>query len=90
LPEPPDELDDTARTAFIDEQIAPLHQMVRNGWIEVHHVTATDSTDYTVIPLQGLHEALADPAIRYQGDEWGIGLTCILTHAGVAVSRRPR
>ncbi|MEY9847936.1 hypothetical protein [Streptacidiphilus sp. MAP5-3] len=83
-------LDEAARLAFVDEQVAPLLPLVRNGWIEVRHVAATDSADYTVIPLEQLRTALADPAIRYEGDDWGIGVTCGLTFAGVAVSRRPR
>lgn len=86
---PPD-LDHAARLAFVDEEMAPLLPMVRNGWIEVHHVAAAGSHEYTVLPLERLREALTDPAIRYEGDEWGVGVTCCLTYAGVAISRRPR
>ncbi|SEM31405.1 hypothetical protein [Streptacidiphilus jiangxiensis] len=89
-PDPPQDLDAAARLAFVDDQLAPLLPLVRNGWIEVRHVTATDSTEYTVIPADRLREAAADPSIRYEGDAWGIGLTCCLTLAGVAAWRSPR
>ena len=42
---------------------------------------------FTVIPLESLHSAFVDPAMRYQGEEWGIGFTCVFTYSGLAVRR---
>lgn len=86
-PDPPAGLDAPDRQAFVDEQIAPLVPFVRAGWIEVRHVADNNSDAFTVIPLDELRTAFADPALRYQGEEWGIGLTCVFTYAGLAVRR---
>ena len=84
-PDPTADLDETESLAFIDAQLAPLIPFVRSGWMEVHHVPDADSFTFTVIPPEDLRAALADPAIRYQGDEWGIGVTCNFTYAGYAL-----
>ncbi|MER5640021.1 hypothetical protein ABT095_24120 [Kitasatospora sp. NPDC002227] len=78
------------RLAVADEQLAPLLPFVREGWIEVQHRPDADSDAFTVIPLEGLRTALADPDVRYEGEdaeEWGVGVTCCFTYAGRAVWR---
>ena len=85
--EPPDDLDSAERLAWVDRQLAPLLPFVRKGWIEVQHCPDESSDAFTVIPLHGLRTALTDAAIRYEGDEWGIGVGCIFTYAGLAVWR---
>lgn len=86
--DPPDGLDAAELRAFVGRQLAPLLPYVRRGWLEVLHVSDPSSCTYTVIPLEGLHDAFSDLDLRYQGDEWGIGFTCIYTRAGLAA--RPR
>lgn len=78
-------MDAVDRQAFVDEQIAPLVPFVRAGWIEVRHVAENNSDAFTVIPLDELRTAFANPALRYQGEEWGIGLTRVFAYAGLAV-----
>ncbi|SOE25039.1 hypothetical protein SAMN05442782_1731 [Streptomyces sp. OK228] len=85
--DPPDDLDSAERLAWVDRQLAPLLPFVRKGWIEVQHCPDERSDAFTVIPLDGLRTALTDAAIRYEGDEWGIGVGCIFTYAGLAVWR---
>ncbi|MFF7882163.1 hypothetical protein ACH40F_55655 [Streptomyces sp. NPDC020794] len=85
--DPPDDLDSAERLAWVDRQLAPLLPFVRKGWIEVQHCPDERSDAFTVIPLDGLHTSLTDAAIRYEGDEWGIGVGCIFTYAGLAVWR---
>jgi hypothetical protein len=85
--DPPADLGSTERLAWVDQQLAPLLPFVREGWIEVQHYSDAASDAFTVIPLEGLRTAFADPATRYQGDEWGIGIGCLFTYAGLAVWR---
>jgi hypothetical protein len=85
--DPPADLDDSERLAWVDRQLAPLLPFVRQGWIEVQHCTDESIGAFTVIPLDGLRTALADAAIRYEGDEWGVGVGCIFTYTGLAVWR---
>ncbi|MFC4610487.1 hypothetical protein ACFO9E_22190 [Streptomyces maoxianensis] len=85
--DPPADLDTTQRLAWVDRQLAPLLPFVHEGWIEVQHRADERSDAFTVIPLDGLRTALADPAIRHEGDEWGVGVGCIFTYAGLAVWR---
>ena len=59
--DPPGELEEAERTAWIDRQLAPLTEFVRKGWIEVRHLPGDDS--YTVIALEALREAFADPVL---------------------------
>ncbi len=34
-----------------------------------------------------LRSALADPTVRYEGDDWGVGVGCTFTCAGLAIWR---
>jgi hypothetical protein len=83
--DPPGELDEAERAAWIDRQLAPLTEFVRKGWIEVRHLPGDGS--YTVIGLEALSEAFADPVLRLGGDDMFIGATCVFTLAGGAVWR---
>jgi hypothetical protein len=83
--DPPGELEEAERAAWIDRQLAPLAEFVRKGWIEVRHLPGDDS--YTVIPLAQLSEAFADPVLRLGGDDMFIGATCVFTLAGRDVWR---
>ncbi|MFI0938566.1 hypothetical protein [Streptomyces sp. NPDC021020] len=85
--DPPDELDAARRRAWVERQIAPLLRFVRDGWIEVRHHPDGDSDTFSVIGVDSLGTALADPAVRYEGDRWGIGVGCVFTHTGLAVRR---
>jgi hypothetical protein len=86
-PDPPFGLDGAMVLEWADHQLAPLLPFARNGWMEVHHYPDEGSDAFTVIPLENLRSALADPAVRYEGDDWGVGLTCVFTYAGWAVWR---
>ncbi|ACU70664.1 hypothetical protein Caci_1743 [Catenulispora acidiphila DSM 44928] len=86
-PDPPADSSPAERLAFVEEQLSPLLPFVRKGWIEVRHMPDATSDAFTVIPFEELHSAFADPAMRYQGEEWGIGLSCVFTYAGLAVRR---
>jgi len=83
--DPPPELDANQRLAWVKKQIAPLVPFVRDGWIEVRHHPVEDSDAFTVIGLNELPTALADPTIRYDGDAWGVGVSCTFTDTGEAV-----
>ena len=85
----PTGLDDELLLRWVDAQLAPLVPFVREGWIEVLHKPEENSDTYTVIPLDRLREAFTDPVMRYDGDggDWGVGLTCEFTYAGLAVWR---
>jgi hypothetical protein len=85
--DPPNDLSGAARLDWIDRQLAPLLPFVRAGWIEVQHHPEADSDAFTVIPLGSLRSALADPTVRYEGDEWGVGVGCTFTYAGLAIWR---
>ncbi|WP_405773865.1 hypothetical protein [Streptomyces sp. NBC_00859] len=85
--DPPADLDSAERLAWMDRQLAPLLPFVRRGWVEVQHCPDEDSDAFTVIPLDEIRAALADAAIRHEGQEWGIGVGCIFTYAGLAVWR---
>ncbi|MFJ5048282.1 hypothetical protein [Streptomyces sp. NPDC088719] len=85
--DPPDDLDSAERLAWVNRQLAPLLLFVRKGWIEVQHYPDERSDAFIVIPLDGLSTALTDSAICYEGGEWGIGVGCIFTYAGLAVWR---
>ncbi|MFB7511111.1 hypothetical protein, partial [Streptomyces broussonetiae] len=85
--DPPSDLSGTERLDWVDRQLAPLVPFVRAGWIEVQHHPDTDSDAFTVIPLGGLCSALADPIVRYEGDDWGVGIGCTFTYAGLAIWR---
>ena len=83
--DPPGELEAAEHAEWIDRQLAPLTEFVRKGWIEVRYLPGDDS--YTVIPLEALHEAFADPVLRLGGDDMFIGATCVFTLAGRSVWR---
>ncbi|WP_051940025.1 hypothetical protein [Phaeacidiphilus oryzae] len=87
----PQGLDDERRTSWVERQLAPLVPFVRAGLIEVQHYPDGASDEFSVIPLDDLHSALADPAVRYEGadagEDWGVGVGCVFTHAGLAVWR---
>jgi hypothetical protein len=86
--DPPADLDTAERRAWVGEQLAPLLPFVREGWLEVRHVWDHVDFHYTVVPLEQLLDAFSDLELRYQGDEWGVGFTCVYTLAGYAA--RPR
>ncbi|WP_412538451.1 hypothetical protein R8Z50_21665 [Longispora sp. K20-0274] len=79
-------LDAAARREQVDRELAPLLPFVRAGWIEVRH-HPDGGEGYTVIPLADLDHAFADPAVRNEGGDWGIGIGCVFTYAGLAVWR---
>ncbi|WP_329498889.1 hypothetical protein [Kitasatospora herbaricolor] len=82
----PADLDESDRAGWVDAQFAPLLPLVRDGWIEVRYSPAPDRDEFTVIPFEGLRGAFADPALRRDdADDWGIGLTCVYTHAYLAL-----
>ena len=83
--DPSEGLDEPARLAWVVQQLVPLLPFVRKQWIEVRYVTNDPRWRYEVIPLERLVEAFADPMVRHQGDEWGIGLNCVFTDIGYSV-----
>ena len=85
--DPPPGLDTDQRLAWVERQITPLVPFVRDGWIEVQHRPVEYGDAFTVIGLDDLRTALADPAIRYEGHDWGVGVGCIFTYTGLAVWR---
>jgi len=85
--DPPPGLDTAQRLAWVGQQITPLVPFVRDGWIEVHHRRVEYGGAFTVIGLDDLGTALADPAVRYEGHDWGVGVGCIFTYTGQAVWR---
>lgn len=84
--DPPADLDTARRLAWVDDQLAPLIPFVRDGWIEVQHYPHEHDDAFTVIPLDDLRTALADPALRYEGRDC-VGVGCLFTYAGLAVWR---
>lgn len=87
--DPPADLDAAGRLAWVERQLAPLIPFVRNGWIEVYHCPDPDSDALTVIPLENLSGAMADPAIRHENDsdDMFVGVSCTFTYTGLAVWR---
>ncbi|MET9614660.1 ATP-binding protein [Kitasatospora indigofera] len=82
----PDDLAEADRPAWVDAQLAPLLPLVRDGWIEVRYRPDPDRDEFTVIPFEDLRRAFSDPALRRDdADDWGIGLTCVFTHAYLAL-----
>jgi hypothetical protein len=84
LPDPPADLDAPGLAAWVDEELASLLPFVRKDWIEVRHVPDPDGFAYSVIPIERLRDAFCDLGMRYQGDEWGVGFTCVFTVEGFA------
>ena len=86
--EPLSGLDPAQRLEWVDRQLDPLVPFVRDGWIEVQHYPDASSDAMTVIPLEGLSAALADPAVRSDdGDDYFVGVGCVFTFAGEAAWR---
>ena len=84
----PADLDAAGRAEWVDRQLAPLLPFVRAGWIEVRHVPAAGGGAYAAVPLGELRAAFADRELRYDdGDDWGVGFTCVFTYAGLAIWR---
>jgi hypothetical protein len=54
--------------------------------IEVRHFPGGDSNAYSVITVEVLGQALADPANR-DGEAWGVGMGCVFTFRGLAIWR---
>ncbi|AYG78215.1 hypothetical protein DWB77_00322 [Streptomyces hundungensis] len=64
--------------AYVAAQLAPLLRLVRAGMIEVLHVAEPDA-EATIIPPADLLDAFGDRELRCDdGDDWGIGFTCVL------------
>lgn len=75
------------RAEWVDRQLAPLVPFVRAEWVEIRHYPHVNDDAFTVIPADDLRRALADPTIRYEGEDWGVGVGCVFTDAGLAVWR---
>ena len=85
---PPPDLCAAARAEWVGRQMAPLLTFVRKGWIEVRHFPEASGEAMTVIPVEELSSALADPDVRRDdGEEYFVGVTCVFTYAGEAVWR---
>ncbi|MFI6053234.1 hypothetical protein ACIBCO_24520 [Streptomyces violascens] len=85
--DPPGELVGAERAEWVDHQLASLVPFVRAGWIEVRHYPGVNDDAFTVITVDDLHRIMSDPAIRYEGEDWGVGVGCVFTNAGLAVWR---
>lgn len=85
--DPPAGLDAADRLAWIDCQLDPLLPFVLDGWIEVQHHPDEHSDAYTAILPEHLRSALDDPSIRYDGGDWGVGVSCVFTYTGLAIWR---
>ncbi|WP_145905092.1 hypothetical protein [Kitasatospora viridis] len=84
----PDGLTGAELTDWLDEQLAPLVEFVGRGWLEVRHFATSSGSAYTVVPQAQLRTAFADRELRHDdGDEWGVGFTCVFTYAGLGVWR---
>lgn len=85
--DPPGDQSDAERLDWIDRQLTLLVPFVRASWIEVQHHPDANSDAFTVIPIGSLRSALADPSVWYEGDDWGVGVGCTFTLAGLAIWR---
>ncbi|WP_229900940.1 hypothetical protein, partial [Streptomyces capoamus] len=72
--------------AWVEPQIAPLIQWVERGWIEVHYYPGRNGS-FTVIPARELLTTLAAPAVWHEDGDWGEGVTCEFTDAGLGAWR---
>lgn len=82
----PDQTQDE-RLAQVDKELVAVLPFVQNGWIEVQHYPEEFQPTYAVIGPDDLRVALADPTLRYQGEDWGVGFGCVFTLTGYAVWR---
>lgn len=85
--DPPADLDAAQRLDWVDRQIAPLLPFARDGLIEVRHYPEGSSDRFTVIAVDHLRDTLADPALWCSDLDWGVGVGCVFTYAGLAVWR---
>ncbi|KOX05281.1 hypothetical protein [Streptomyces sp. NRRL B-3648] len=74
------------RLAWVEPQVAPLVQWAGKGWIEVCYFP-DPKKGCTVIPAGELLATLADPAVWHEDDDWGAGVTCCFTDAGLGAWR---
>ncbi|MFF7237696.1 hypothetical protein [Streptomyces collinus] len=74
------------RLVWVEPQVAPLVQWVDKGWIEVCYVL-DPKKGYMVIPACELLATLADPAVWHDDEDWGVGVTCHFTDAGLGAWR---
>lgn len=72
--------------AWVEPQVAPLIQWVDKGWIEVCYF-ADPKKGYRVISARELLATLADPAVWHEDGDWGVGVTCYFTDAGLGAWR---
>ncbi|MGW5434644.1 hypothetical protein ACWET9_47320 [Streptomyces sp. NPDC004059] len=61
-------------------------QWVDKGWIEVCYFP-DPKKGYMVIPAGELVATLADPAVWHEDEDWGAGITCCFTDAGLGAWR---
>ncbi|MFE9688987.1 hypothetical protein [Micromonospora sp. NPDC005806] len=84
---PPADLDAGRRLDWMDRQTAPLAQFVDDGLIEVRRNLDPAGDEFTVIAVDRLRDTLADPALWSDDLDWGVGVGCVFTYAGLAVWR---
>ncbi|WP_319459906.1 hypothetical protein [Micromonospora sp. RTP1Z1] len=84
---PPAELDATQRLDWVEGHLAALLPFVRDGLIEVRRYSEAASGEFTVIGVDGLRDTLTDPTLWCSDLDWGVGVGCVFTYAGLAVWR---
>jgi hypothetical protein len=84
---PSAEPDATQRMQWVDRQLAALLPFVRDGLIEVRRYSGAASDEFTVIAVDRLRDTLTDPTVWCSDLDWGVGVGCVFTHAGLAVWR---
>jgi hypothetical protein len=84
---PSAELDAKQRLDWVDRQLAALLPFVCDGLIEVRRYSEAASDEFTVIAVDRLRDTLTDPAVWCDDLDWGVGVGCVFTYAGLAVWR---
>lgn len=84
---PPAELDTTQRLDWADRQLAALLPFVRDGLIEVRRHSGAASDAFAVVGMDRLRDTLTEPALWCSDLDWGVGVGCVFTYAGLAVWR---
>lgn len=84
---PPAELDITQRLDWADRQLAALLPFVRDGLIEVRRHSGAASDAFAVVGMDRLRDTLTEPALWCSDLDWGVGVGCVFTYAGLAVWR---
>ncbi|HEX6501016.1 MAG TPA: hypothetical protein VF054_18595 [Micromonosporaceae bacterium] len=84
---PPAEQDARQRVDWIDRHLAALLPFVRDGLIEVRRYFEAASDEFMVIGVDDLGDTLTDPTLWCSDLEWGVGVGCVFTYAGLAVWR---